>query len=75
MSKRKVTVKSGKRKITDTDRKLANFCVSCPVCRHARKKQEGAAFWFVKKIEGDLCPFCKAYERVYGRKAHQPLLK
>ena len=73
MSKRKVTVKSGKRKITDTDRKLAKFCVSCPVCRHARKKQEGAAFWFVKKIEGDLCPFCKAYERVYGRKAHQTL--
>ena len=75
MSKRKVTVKSGKRKITDTDRKMAKFCVSCPVCRHARKKQEGAAFWFVKKIEGDLCPFCKAYERVYGRKAHQTLLK
>jgi len=74
MSKRKVTVKSGKRKITDTDRKKAKFCVSCPVCRHARKKQEGAAFWFVKKIEGDLCPFCKAYERVYGRKAHQPII-
>ena len=74
MSKRKVTGKSGKRKITDTDRKLAKFCISCPVCRHARKKQQGAAFWFVKKIEGDLCPFCKAYERVYGRKAHQPLI-
>ena len=73
MSKRKVTGKSGKRKITDTDRKLAKFCINCPVCRHARKKQQGAAFWFVKKIEGDLCPFCKAYERVYGRKAHQPL--
>jgi uncharacterized protein CbrC (UPF0167 family) len=73
MSKKKVTGKSGKRKITDTDRKLAKFCISCPVCRHARKKQQGAAFWFVKKIEGDLCPFCKAYERVYGRKAHQPL--
>lgn len=74
MSKRKVTVKSGKRKITDTDRKLAKVCVNCPVCSHARKKQEGAAFWFVKKIEGDLCPFCKAYERVYGRKAHQPII-
>jgi hypothetical protein len=71
MSKRKVTVKSAKRKITDTDRKLAKFCVSCPVCRHARKKQEGAAF---KNIEGNLCPFCKAYERVYGRKAHQPII-
>jgi len=73
MSKRKVTGKAGKRKITDTDRKFAKFCISCPVCRHARKKQQGAAFWFVKKIEGDLCPFCKAYERVHGRKAHQPL--
>jgi len=75
MSKRKVTVKSGKRNITDTDRTLAKFCISCPVCRHARKKQQGAAFWFVKKIEGDLCPFCKAYERVYGRKSHQPLFQ
>jgi uncharacterized protein CbrC (UPF0167 family) len=74
MSKRKVTVKSGKRKITEMDRKMAKFCVSCPVCSHARKKQQGAAFWFVKKIEGKLCPFCKAYERVYGRKAHQPLI-
>jgi hypothetical protein len=73
MSKRKVTVKSGKRKITDTDRKMAHFCMKCPVCSHARKKQQKAAFWFVKKIEGDLCPFCKVYERVYGRKAHQPL--
>ena len=73
MSKRKVTVKSVKRKITGRDRNLAKFCVQCPVCSHARKKQQGAAFWFVQKIEGDLCPFCKAYERVYGRKAHQPL--
>jgi hypothetical protein len=73
MSKRKVTVKSVKRKITDWDRKMARFCVICTVCSHARKKQKGAAFWFVQKIEGKLCPFCKAYERVYGRKAHQPL--
>jgi hypothetical protein len=26
----------------------------------------------VKKIEARLCPFCRAYERVYGRKAHEP---
>jgi hypothetical protein len=25
----------------------------------------------VKKIEATLCPFCRAYERVYGRKAHE----
>lgn len=66
--------KPAKNKISDQDRKLAKFCVTCPVCKHARKKQEGAAFWFVKKIEGKLCPFCRAYERVYGRKAHQPVI-
>jgi uncharacterized protein CbrC (UPF0167 family) len=52
---------------------MAKFCLTCPVCKHARKQQKGAAFWFVKKIEGNLCPFCKAYERVYGKKSHQPI--
>jgi uncharacterized protein CbrC (UPF0167 family) len=61
-----------KRVITKSDRFLAKFCVNCTVCKHARKKQQGAAFWFVSKIEGNLCPFCRAYERVYGRKAHSP---
>jgi uncharacterized protein CbrC (UPF0167 family) len=70
MSKEKVKAKSGKRKITDR----AKFCVSCTLCSYARKKQKGAAFWFVQKIEGKLCPFCKAYERVYGRRAHQPII-
>ena len=73
MANKKVKVKSGNREISDRDRKMAQQCVTCPVCKHARKKQQGPVFWFVKKIEGDLCPFCKAYERVYGRKAHQPL--
>jgi uncharacterized protein CbrC (UPF0167 family) len=73
MPKEKVTAKSGNNQITDRDRKMAQQCVTCLVCSHARKKQKGAAFWFVQKIEGNLCPFCKAYERVYGRKAHQPL--
>lgn len=63
-----------KSKATDRDRKLAKFCATCPVCKHARKTQKGVAFWFVRKIEGNLCPFCKAYERVYGRKAHQPVI-
>ena len=35
-------------------------------------KQKGFAYWFVKKIEGGICPFCKAYEKVYGKKAHEP---
>jgi len=57
--------------ITDKDRKMAEQCLTCPVCKHARKKQKGIAYWFVKKIEGGICPFCKAYERVYGKKAHE----
>ncbi|MEI6610417.1 MAG: hypothetical protein WCO53_11820 [Deltaproteobacteria bacterium] len=63
-----------RKKISSMDRSLAKVCMNCPVCRHARKKQHGAAYWFVQKIEGDLCPFCKAYERVYGRKAHKPVI-
>jgi hypothetical protein len=43
-----------------------------PVCGHARKTQKGLAFWFVRCVEGSVCPYCKAYERVYGRKAHEP---
>lgn len=59
--------------ITDRDRNMAKRCVECPVCNQARKKQKGFAFWFVKNIEDGLCPYCKAYERVYGRKAHEPV--
>jgi hypothetical protein len=51
---------------------MAQVCVSCPVCRTARKNQQGMAYSFVKNIEGSLCPFCRAYERVYGKKAHEP---
>ena len=59
--------------ITDKDRKRAEACLNCPMCRRARRKQRGFAFWFLKRIEGWLCPNCKAYERVYGRKAHEPI--
>jgi hypothetical protein len=58
--------------ITDKDRKLAEMCGSCKVCRHARQKQRGFIFWFVQRVEGSICPSCKAYEKVYGRKAHEP---
>jgi len=59
--------------ITEKDKEMAKRCVECPLCRRARKKQKGIAVWFVKTIEGCLCPYCKAYERVYGRKAHEPI--
>jgi rubrerythrin len=54
---------------------LAKVCLNCPVCRQSRKKQEGAAYWFTSKVEDRVCPFCNAYKRVYGRKAHEPLCK
>jgi len=63
----------GNREITDRDRQLAEQCLKCSVCRRAREKQRGLAFWFVKHVEGGLCPACKAYERVTGRKAHEPI--
>jgi len=59
--------------ITEKDRKRAQQCLECSVCNSARKKQKGLAFWFVKVIEGSICPYCKAYEKVYGRKAHEPV--
>ena len=61
------------REITEKDRELAQKCAECPVCNRAREKQRGIAYWFVKRIEGGICPSCQAYERVYGRKAHEPV--
>jgi len=55
------------------DRALARVCLGCPVCRRARRKQGGLAFWVVQNVEGGACPFCRAYQRVYGRKPHEPL--
>ena len=57
--------------ITEKDKEMAKKCVECPVCSKARKNQKGIAFWFVKTIEGGLCPYCKAYEKVNGKKAHE----
>ena len=60
------------RSVSEWDRTLAAFCERCPVCRRARRSQEGLAFEFVRRIETGLCPFCRAYERVHGRKAQEP---
>ena len=57
--------------ITKKDRERAQKCIDCPVCKRAREKQKGVAFWFVKIIEGSVCPNCKAYEKVYGKKAYE----
>lgn len=57
--------------ITSLDRTLAKVCEMCPVCLHARHHQKGMVFNFVKTVETSICPFCKAYERVHGKKAHE----
>lgn len=57
--------------ISEKDRLMAKRCVECPVCSRARKQQRGIAYWFVKHIEDGICPYCAAYERVYGKKAHE----
>ncbi|NMC74046.1 MAG: hypothetical protein GYA56_06785 [Geobacteraceae bacterium] len=57
--------------ISPLDRSLARICELCPLCRHARRSQQGIAYSIVKNVEMSLCPFCRAYERVHGRKAHE----
>ena len=59
--------------ISEKDKIMAQKCIECSLCKKARKEQRGFAFWLVKKIEGLLCPYCKAYEKVYGRKAHETI--
>lgn len=52
-------------------RLLAGVSERCPVCRVARRRQAGAAFALVKTFEC-VCPFCRCYARVHGRKSHEP---
>ncbi len=54
---------------SEIDQWLARVCECCPVCRQARCKPKGIAYRFVRRVEKDICPFCRAYERVNGRPA------
>lgn len=54
------------------DAALAHVCSQCPLCRAARRKQRGLAYQIVRRVESKLCPCCRAYARVHGRKAHEP---
>jgi len=58
-------------KSTKLDQRLAWVCLNCPVCRQARAQKQGVAFGIVKSVERRICPFCRAYERVYHRQAHE----
>ncbi len=62
------------REITAKDREKAEVCAKkCPICMTARRKQKGVRFLFVKYVEGGICPNCRAYTKVYGRKPHEAL--
>lgn len=55
--------------ITEDDLKLARQCERCPICRRARAKQKGLAYFFVRHVEKGACRPCQAYARVHGCKA------
>jgi len=59
--------------ITDKDREMAHVCMECPCGKTARQEQKGLVFECVKNFAESVCPFCQAYEKVYGRKAHEPI--
>ncbi len=59
--------------ITQRDRRTARMCVKCPVCTRARRRQKGLPYRVVRSVERRIRPFCRACERVYGRKTHERL--
>ena len=62
--------------ITDKDRQEADYCLTkCTGCTGARKNQKGFKYWVVKLIGVNFCPNCKAYAKVYGQRAYQPIAK
>ncbi len=58
---------------SDKDREMAQVCLSYICCKNARKDQGGFMYSCVKNFTESICPFCQAYERVYGQKAHEPV--
>jgi hypothetical protein len=53
--------------------KRADFCMNkCTMCKLGRERGKGFFNWMVK-LEAKLkfCPWCRAYEKVYGVPAYQ----
>lgn len=61
-------------KTADLDKrtqKWADFCLNrCTPCKKAREKEKGFFYWMVK-IEGPICPACRAYKKQYGVPAYE----
>jgi len=50
--------------------KLVSFSEHCPVAIQARKSNK-VARWLLKNTGRKICPFCRAYERKYGKPAYE----
>jgi len=57
--------------ITDRDRAMAQNVSSAPSARAPPRTSAGVSYWFVKSSKRIL-PVLQAYEKVHGRKAHEP---
>ena len=53
--------------------KRARRCLECPLCSRARARQGGLAYFFTRYIDRKICPNCKAFERLTGQRAYEPL--
>lgn len=53
--------------------KKAEFCLQgCPVCRKGREKGKGFLYGMTRlEAKLKLCPWCRAYEKVYGVPAYR----
>ncbi|MDI9645534.1 MAG: hypothetical protein QFX40_02420 [Archaeoglobales archaeon] len=51
--------------------KRANFCKEkCPICTRGRKGNK-IARGFTKHFCRKVCPYCKAYEQIFKKKAYE----
>ena len=50
--------------------KLVSFSEHCPIAIEARKSNK-IAKWLLKNTGRKICPFCRAYEKEYGRPAYE----
>jgi len=58
---------------TDDLKAKATWCLKCPICSRAREKQKGIAYFFTKHIDRKVYPYCKAFEKVTGKLAYEPI--
>jgi hypothetical protein len=59
--------------VDETLQKRADFCLKkCPVCVLGRKKDKGFFHaWTKLEVKLGVCPWCNAYEKVYGVPAYE----